>query len=351
MPKPAARNESLLFAAATVVVAAHAAVDSFIAPEPGTGPGDHLARGLVTLALLGLVVAVYPRLRAGARAATAAALSALALEGAVLAVRNAQRGRRTRRGLDRVPARPGRPRAARARGHARSGARASRAGRAGSAGSGSRPVTVVGAYLARHAGGDRDPRHPPPPCRRSSRRRLGRPYEQVTLRTSDGLRLSGWYVPSRNGAAVIVSPGRSPQVQAPHARMLIRHGYGVLLFDVRGEAGKARATATCTAGRATRTSSPPSLSCGASQTSATAEIGGLGLSVGGEMLLQTAAETTGLKAVVSEGAGRRSLREHLHIPLVAPSRNGSPHAPVVQTGALMVMSEHRPTARPRSSPS
>ena len=58
-------------------------------------------------------------------------------------------------------------------------------------------------------------------------------YVDVTLRTSDGLRLAGWYVPSRNGAAIIVFPGRAGPVA--HARMLVRHGYGVLLLDRRGE--------------------------------------------------------------------------------------------------------------------
>ena len=62
---------------------------------------------------------------------------------------------------------------------------------------------------------------------------LGVPYEDVAFATCDGLELEGWYVPSRNGAAVIAFPGRSgPQKQA---RMLARHGYGVLLFDRRGE--------------------------------------------------------------------------------------------------------------------
>jgi pimeloyl-ACP methyl ester carboxylesterase len=42
-------------------------------------------------------------------------------------------------------------------------------------------------------------------------------------------------------------------------------------------------------------------------------IGGIGLSVGGEMLLETAAETPALRAVVSEGAGMRSYREAAHI--------------------------------------
>jgi hypothetical protein len=61
---------------------------------------------------------------------------------------------------------------------------------------------------------------------------LGRPYQEVRLRTHDGLTLAGWYVPSQNGAAVLAFPGRRGPV--PHARMLVRRGYGVLLIDMRG---------------------------------------------------------------------------------------------------------------------
>ena len=62
---------------------------------------------------------------------------------------------------------------------------------------------------------------------------LGAPHQNVEFTTSDGLRLKGWYVPSRNGAAVIAFAGRrDTQLRA---RMLVRHGYGVLLFDRRGE--------------------------------------------------------------------------------------------------------------------
>jgi dienelactone hydrolase len=42
-------------------------------------------------------------------------------------------------------------------------------------------------------------------------------------------------------------------------------------------------------------------------------IGALGLSVGGELLLQAAAETDALRAIVSEGAGVRSVREAVHL--------------------------------------
>ena len=40
-------------------------------------------------------------------------------------------------------------------------------------------------------------------------------------------------------------------------------------------------------------------------------IGGLGLSVGGEMMLQTAADTEALAAVVAEGAGARTMSEEV----------------------------------------
>lgn len=80
----------LLFASAVAVVAIHATLDAFITPEPGTTAGEHLPRGLVTLALLFIAAAAYPLLRPGLRAAVAAGLGALALEGAALAVADAR---------------------------------------------------------------------------------------------------------------------------------------------------------------------------------------------------------------------------------------------------------------------
>ena len=107
---------------------------------------------------------------------------------------------------------------------------------------------------------------------------------------------------------MIAFPGRNgPQKQT---RMLARHGYGVLLFDRRGE-GKSEGD-------------PHAFGWGGEQDIKAAiaylqhrpdvdpdRIGGIGLSVGGELMLQTAAETDDLAAVVSEGAGARSLTEEL----------------------------------------
>ena len=58
----------------------------------------------------------------------------------------------------------------------------------------------------------------------------------VVLRTRDGLTLKGWYVPSRNRAAVVVLHGfaENRTQMLFEAEALSRAGYGVLLFDSRG---------------------------------------------------------------------------------------------------------------------
>jgi fermentation-respiration switch protein FrsA (DUF1100 family) len=64
---------------------------------------------------------------------------------------------------------------------------------------------------------------------------LGLAYEEVSFQSRDGLELSGWYMPSANGADVILSHGFSANrlSMIPFARVLNEHGYGVLLYDLR----------------------------------------------------------------------------------------------------------------------
>jgi fermentation-respiration switch protein FrsA (DUF1100 family) len=156
-------------------------------------------------------------------------------------------------------------------------------------------------YVLTHAG-----RTGPPPAR------LGAPHRDVAFRTSDGLTLRGWYVPSRNGAAVIAFPGRKgPQRQA---RMLVRHGYGVLLFDRRGE-GESDGDPNAFGWAMDKDLLAAADFLQHRRDVEQDRIGGIGLSVGGEMLLQAAAESDVFKAVVSEGAGARSIRENLEKPI------------------------------------
>jgi alpha-beta hydrolase superfamily lysophospholipase len=64
----------------------------------------------------------------------------------------------------------------------------------------------------------------------------------VTLETSDGLRLGAWFVPavaSGNDLTVLVANGNAGDrsLRAPLARSLAREGFAVLLFDYRGYGG------------------------------------------------------------------------------------------------------------------
>ncbi len=64
----------------------------------------------------------------------------------------------------------------------------------------------------------------------------------VSLETSDGIRLGAWYLPGPPGhAAVLVANGNAGDrsARAPLARALARHGLSVLLFDYRGYGGNA----------------------------------------------------------------------------------------------------------------
>jgi dienelactone hydrolase len=167
---------------------------------------------------------------------------------------------------------------------------------------------------------------------------LARPYERVRLHTADGLTLAAWYVPSRNRAAVVVFPGRRGPVR--HARLLARQGYGVLLLDRRGE-GESEGAANLF-GWAGERDLRAALDFVAQRPDVDPQrIGGLGLSVGGELLLQTAAHDRRLRAVVSEGAGVRSLAEHLHTPGVGAAQRWATNW-LVQTAAVAVLSDTAP---------
>jgi uncharacterized protein len=309
----AARLETTLAVTGLAVIAVHVLDDNFVQPQPGTSASDHLVSGLVpTAALLG-AAAAYPRLRAGLRATLALTLGILGIAigageagyytiqvgpsgddysgllaipaGLLLVGVGAATLWSTRRRDDSLPRRYLR-----------------------------RLLLLIGAvvvfvfflfplslsYVFTHVSRLKVPLA-----------RLGAPHEDVSFTTSDGLKLRGWYVPSRNGAAVIAFPGRrGPQRQA---RMLVRHGYGVLLFDRRGE-GESDGDPNAFGWAMDRDLKAAAAFLQHRPDVEPSRIGGIGLSVGGEMLLQTAAESEAFRAIVSEGAGARSIRENLEKP-------------------------------------
>jgi hypothetical protein len=335
-------RETALFLSAIAVIALHVVDDNFLQPQPGTTATDHLVSGLVPLSLLGVAAWAYPRLRGGRRGALALALGVLGIAagiegfyytrevgpsgddftgllclpaGLLLLGLGAVTLWRTRRTEGNLPWRYG---------------RRALLGVAGVLVS-SLVIMAGYGYVTTHVG-----RAVVPPDR------LGVAHENVTFETSDGLELEGWYIPSRNGAAVIAFPGRNGPQQK--ARMLARHGYGVLLFDRRGE-GRSEGE-------------PNSWGWGGDADVKAAiaylqrrpdvdpdRIAGVGLSVGGEMMIETAAETDELAAVVSEGAGSRSIREDLDHdgPILEKWTLGLAMS-AVRTAASAVSSNHAPPA-------
>jgi dienelactone hydrolase len=302
-------TETAVVRVALGVVALHVADDAFFQPGPGNSAADHVAGGLVPLALLIGVAFVYPRLRAGFRASLALAFGVLAITTGTEAAYYATHGGMSGddyTGLLTVPA-----------GLVLLGvgivtlwrSRRTDDGRlwryvrrflltvAGLLVAGLVLFPISLGYVVTHTARAESP----PP-------KLGAAYEDVAFTTRDGLRLEGWYVPSKNGAIVIAFPGRAGAQK--QARMLAAHGYGVLLFDRRGEGESegdpnvfgwdgARDLHAAVAYLKTRPDVDPE------------RIGAIGLSVGGEMLIQAAAESDEFAAIVSEGGSGRSIRDDL----------------------------------------
>jgi len=141
---------------------------------------------------------------------------------------------------------------------------------------------------------------------------LGLPHERVTFAASDGAHLAGWYVRSRNGAAIVLVHGGGGDRQGTirHARMLAKAGYGVLLYDARGRGqsgghenafgwqwdSDVRGAVSYLAGRGIH------------------RVGLLGLSTGAEAVVTEAAADLRVKAVVADGLQGRTAADASHLP-------------------------------------
>jgi dienelactone hydrolase len=305
----ALRTETGLARLALGVVSLHVVDDNFLQPNPGVSAVDHPVSGLLPLGLLVAGGIAYPRLRAGARASIAflagffgllAGTEALyytreigpsgddytgllsIVAGLLLTGLGAVTLWRSRRTDDRLWWRYVR----RAMVFA---------------------AIVVAlwavlfpaaiAYVVTHAGRAKVPTAD-----------LGAPYHDVEFTTADGLRLKGWYIRSRNGAAVISFPGRASSQK--RAKLLARHGYGVLLFDRRGE-GESEGDPNTFGWQGERDIHAAVAFLQRQPDVDPGRIGGIGLSVGGEMMIEAAAESPELRAIVSEGASSRSVRDEI----------------------------------------
>jgi pimeloyl-ACP methyl ester carboxylesterase len=330
---PPSRAEKRFYAAASLALALHALADGF-SRQPGPDFRDHIAAIVVPLAVLAALLSCYPRMRAGARATADLALGALALVGAGVTIAGLgvdSFGLITFTGILLAPAGTGLVvlgvsllwRSRKTEGHRYLRRALVALGAAAVAFEIVVPIAL--AIVATHR-----PADAPAPAD------LGRPYKSVHLQTADGFDLSAWWVPSQNGAAVITLPDRTWTVD--QSRMLAEAGYGVLALDIRGYG--------------TSDGDPNAYGWGATPDVDAAvdflrsepnvdanRIGALGLSMGGELALQAAVENNSLQAVVSDGAGERSVKETL---LYGPKAILALPMMAVQTTAVAIFSGDMP---------
>jgi fermentation-respiration switch protein FrsA (DUF1100 family) len=298
--------ETWLFRGAVALLVLHLIDHGFLEPRPGTSAADHLTTVLIPSALAIGAAIVYPRLPPGLRACLVFVFGAFAAADGVL---HAMQGlhRADFSGLLLLPAAAMFLAAAVLalldRGRPRSWPR--RIGRWA--------LTAVAAILLLLfvalpiVIGVAQTQKPAEPIADSA---LNLPHQTVTFPAADGTKLGGWYIPSKNRAAVIVVHGgggdRTGSLR--HARLLSSLGYGVLLYDSRGRGtseGDPNAqgwtwqddvSGAIAFMRGRREVDPN-------------RIGALGLSTGADVLIEAAAKHPGLNAVIADGSTVRSLAD------------------------------------------
>jgi hypothetical protein len=308
------RIEWRLFLAATGLILIHIIDAEFVQPQPGTSAGDHLTAGLIPCAVALAVLATYRHLRPGLRAGTALVFGVLAVVAGAIALGGARA-----EGVSGsewtgllllfsgplliglgcwVPWRE-------------RGRWASTRGRLWR----NRAIAIVtGALLLFFVVVPIGAALWTTQKFRTSIGVFALPHESVRFRTADGLQLSGWYVPSRNGAAIVLvhGGGGSREGAIGHAEMLASAGYGVLLYDARGrgESEGAPDAYGWTWGRDVDAAVSwlqhrPDVDGN--------RVGALGLSTGADVLVEVAARNRGIRAVVADGSTTRSLADLIHI--------------------------------------
>lgn len=131
--------------------------------------------------------------------------------------------------------------------------------------------------------------------------------------TDDGVPLVAWYAPSKNGAAIVLIHGATDSREGVrgHAEMLRDAGFGVLAPDLRGH-GESGGRGNAFGWEGTRDVRAAVAYLEAQDGVRT--IGGLGLSLGGEVLLGALKSTPSLAAVAADGATHRCTAEFLAVP-------------------------------------
>jgi len=137
-------------------------------------------------------------------------------------------------------------------------------------------------------------------------------FETVSLAAEDGTPLACWYAKGENGACILLIHGSNSNLHSllDHAAFLQDAGYGVFTLTLRGHGGSGGR------GNALGWQCGQDVAAAVSylQSKGEERIGALGLSLGGEVLLASAADEPDLRAIVADGATYHSLADYLDLP-------------------------------------
>src|SRR5215213_4580879 len=249
-------TEALVFSVATAVGLLHGLDDAFLHRQPGVGVGQHALAAALSL-VLGLgAIYVFPTLRPALRSAVAFLFGALATVNGLLHVKHiADQGVAASDITGALVAAAGAVLIglAIATPWLHRGERAISRRRRWTYRVLAVPIGLLAAfYVVVPMGIALTETH-------KYREPIGAPpsadYREVSFKATDGVELSGWYRPTRNGATILVvhGGGGDRTGAVAHAKLLVRHGYGVLLHDARGR-GKSEGVQNAWVGAGTKTS-------------------------------------------------------------------------------------------------
>lgn len=137
----------------------------------------------------------------------------------------------------------------------------------------------------------------------------GLAYENVSI-PSDEVVLSGWYIPSQNGAAIILlhGLGGTRLSMLDRATILADAGYGVLLYDMRGH-GETEHPYRTVGWEDTKDVAAAVAYLQERKEIDAERIGIMGFSLGGQVAIRAAAELEAITAVAADGPGDATAKD------------------------------------------
>jgi uncharacterized protein len=144
----------------------------------------------------------------------------------------------------------------------------------------------------------------------------GLAYQEIEFQAADGIHLRGWYLPTQNGAAVIALHGYGGNRLGVlnQASILAKHGFGVLLYDMRAS-GESEGESLSWGWRDVPDVSAAAATLRTLPGVEADRIGVYGCSTGAEVALASTALDPSLAAVVPEDAEFTAARD------LAPERS------------------------------